>query len=91
MKLAGAELPEEKRKPSPYPLEDIMQRYNLQSSQLLVVDDMKPAWEMAHRVNVPIAFAAWSRKDFPECAAQMRTLCDFSFDTPDLLAEFLFK
>jgi len=89
--IYGWDLPEGKRKPSPYPLEDIMRRYGLQPSQLLVVDDMKPAWEMSHRVNVPIAFAAWGRRDFPECSEEMRSLCDFSFDAPELLAEFLFK
>lgn len=89
--IYGWDLPEEKRKPSAYPLESIMEKYRLEPKDLLVVDDMKPAWEMAHKVGVPMAFAAWGRKDYPEIAAQMRELCDFSFDSPVELERFLFE
>lgn len=84
------DLPEELRKPSTYALEDIMQQYHLTPDQLLVVDDMKPAYEMASRAGVPIAFAAWGRKDYPEISAQMRSLCDYSFDSAAELENFLF-
>ena len=84
------DLPEALRKPSTFALEDIMQKYGFSPSQLLVVDDMKPAWEMASNAGVPIAFAAWGRKDYPEIAAQMRRLCDFSFDSTEDLEKFLF-
>ena len=57
---------------------------------MLVVDDMKPAWEMASNAGVPIAFAAWGRKDYPEIAAEMRDLCNFSFDSTEELEQFLF-
>ena len=67
--IYGWDLPEEKRKPSTYPLEQIMAKYSLSPTQLLVVDDMKPAWEMASKVGAPIAFAGWSRKDCPEITA----------------------
>ena len=84
------DLPEQLRKPSTYPLEDIMKKYGLSPSQLLVVDDMKPAWEMASNAGVPIAFAAWGRKDYPQIAAEMRRLCDYSFDSTGDLERFLF-
>lgn len=84
------DLPEHLRKPSTYALEDIMKRYDLLPSQLLVVDDMKPAYEMASAAGVPIAFAAWGRKDYPEIAAEMRRLCNFSFDSTEELEKFLF-
>lgn len=89
--IYGWDLPEEKRKPSTYPLEDIMQRYSLSPSQLLVVDDMKPAWEMASKAGVPIAFAGWGRKDYPEICAEMEHLCNFAFHSPDELERFLFN
>ena len=85
------DLPEELRKPSTYALEDIMQKYGFSPSELLVVDDMKPAWEMASKAGVPIAFAAWGRKDYPEIAAEMRKLCDFSFESTEELEKFLFN
>ena len=88
--IYGWDLPEEKRKPSAYPLEQIMQKYGLSPSQLLVVDDMKPAWEMAGKVGAPIAFAGWGRKDYPEIMAEMTRLCDYSFDSTAALEHFLF-
>lgn len=88
--IFGWDLPEEKRKPSTYPLEQIMAKYSLSPSQLLVVDDMKPAWEMASKQKVPIAFAAWGRKEYPEILEEMTRLCDFRFDSPEELEKFLF-
>lgn len=85
------DLPEHLRKPSTFPLEDIMEKYDLSPAQLLVVDDMKPAWEMASKAKVPIAFAAWGRKDYPAIAAEMRALCNFTFDTTEDLERFLFE
>ena len=88
--IFGWDLPEEQRKPSTYPLECIMEKYNLSPEELLVVDDMKPAWEMASCAGVPIAFAAWGRQEYPNILQEMRRLCDFSFDSPDGLEKFLF-
>ena len=88
--IYGWDLPEHQRKPSAYPLEQIMANYNLKPEQLLVVDDMKPAWEMARKVRVPIAFAGWGRRDCPELSQEMTSLCDFSFSTVQELENFLF-
>ena len=85
------DLPEHLRKPSTYALEDIMERYGFSRQELLVVDDMKPAWEMASKAGVPIAFAAWGRKDYPAIAAEMRALCGYSFDSAADLYKFLFE
>ena len=89
--IYGWDLPEEKRKPSTYPLEAIMEKYGYSREQMLVVDDMKPAWEMANKAGVPIAFAGWGRRDYPEISAQMKALCDFSFDSTEELEKFLFE
>jgi len=88
--IYGWDLPEEQRKPSPYPLEQIMQIYDLRPEQILVVDDLKPAYEMAEKAGVPIAFAAWSKLEQPEIYQQMSSLCDYTFDTPAALEHFLF-
>ena len=85
------DLPENLRKPNIYPLKDIMSRYGFSARELLVVDDMKPAWEMADRAGVSIAFAAWGRKEYPEISAEMRSLCHFSFDSTEQLYKFLFE
>ena len=85
------DLPEHLRKPSTYALEDIMQKYGFTQDQLLVVDDMKPAYEMASKAGVPIAFAGWGRKDYPEISAEMTNLCNFTFTETKDLYRFLFE
>ena len=68
-----------------------MLQHGFEPKDLLVVDDMKLAWQMAQPLGVPIAFAAWGRKDYPEISAEMRRLCNFSFDTTEELEKFLFE
>lgn len=89
--IFGWDYPEDQRKPSPYPMEQIMKKYGLQPHQLLVVDDMKPAWEMARAVGSPIAFAGWGRAEYPEIVKEMTSLCDYSFFSPEDLEKFLFE
>lgn len=88
--IFGWDYPEHQRKPSTFPLEQIMARYQLKPRELLVVDDMKPAWEMASKAGVPIAFAAWGRKDYPAISEEMTRLCNFTFHSPEELENFLF-
>ena len=88
--IFGWDYPEEQRKPSPWPLQQIMKTYGFRPEQLLVVDDMKPAWEMARKVNVPIAFAGWARNEHPEIVEEMTRICNFSFSSPEKLENFLF-
>ena len=87
----GWDYPEELRKPNTFPLEDIMKRFGYISQELLVVDDMKLGCAMAKPLGVKVAFAAWGKLDFPELTQEMRTICDFSFDDPKNLENFLFS
>lgn len=89
--IYGWDLPEEQRKPNPYPLEQIMNKYGFTPEQILVVDDMKPAWEMARKVGATIAFAQWGKADAPEICAEMQMLCDYAFPSPQDLEQFLFR
>ena len=89
-RIYGWDCPEEQRKPSPYPLLDLMQRYSLSPHQLLVVDDLPPACAMARAAGTAIAFAGWGRKDQPNIVKEMTKLCDFSFFSPEELENFLF-
>jgi len=67
-----------------------VEKYGFRPEELLVVDDMKLAYTMAKKQNVPIAFAAWGRQNCPEICREMRALCNFCFDTPRQLEEFQF-
>lgn len=56
----GWECPPDRRKPSPWALRDIMERFSLAPEELLVVDDLKPGFDMARAAGVPFAAARWS-------------------------------
>ena len=88
--IYGWDLPEHQRKPSTFPLEDIMERFGFTARELLVVDDLKPGYDMARAAGVDMAFAAWGRNNVPEIPAFMKQYCDFSFDTVEELEAFLF-
>ena len=89
--IYGWDYPEELRKPNPFPLLDIMEKYRFTPDQMIVVDDMKLAWNMAHPLGVKVAFAGWGRTEFPALAKEMKSLCDYSFDSPEELEKFLFE
>ena len=88
--IYGWELEPHQRKPNPWPLEDLMKKFRLKPEELLVVDDMKLAWQMANPGGVDVAFAAWGKQEFPELSQEMRRLCRYSFDQPRELEAFLF-
>ena len=89
--IYGWDYPEHLRKPNPFPLEDIIDKYNLSPNDILVVDDLKPAWEMCRKVNVPIAFAGWSKLQVPQIYKEMEKLCNFTFSSTKDLYEHLFN
>ena len=89
--IYGWDYPPHQRKPNVYPLEQIMIKYDLSPADLLVVDDMKPAWEMASKAGVQIAFAGWGRLEYPEITKEMTGLCDYAFSNATGLYKFLFE
>ena len=87
----GFELPPEQRKPSPYPLTDIMEKFKLSPEQLLVVDDANLACQMADPLGVKVAFPGWSKIGFEDITREMTKSCAFSFTSPKELEDFLFS
>ena len=83
------DLPEEQRKPSPYTLFDLMKKYSLDKSDVLVVDDLKPGYDMARGAGVDFAAAGWAY-DVPEIASFMRKNCDFYLESVGDLRKILF-
>lgn len=88
--IYGWDFPEHQRKPNPYPLLDIMKKYDLSPDQLIVIDDMKPAWEMAKAAGVAMGFAKWSKESQPDICKKMESICDYTFASPQDLEKFLF-
>lgn len=89
--IYGYELPEEQRKPHPYPLQDIMKRYDLLPSDLLVVDDMKLSCKMAEPLGVEVAYAGWNGLNVPAVDKEMIDLCNYNFPTIEAFSRFLFE
>ncbi|MGE6204404.1 HAD family hydrolase [Guptibacillus hwajinpoensis] len=78
--IFGWELPEHQRKPYPYPIKEILKRFNLQETEALMLDDLKPGMEMARRCNVDFAAAGWSHS-IPEIKEQMEVESNYYFET----------
>ena len=86
----GWDFPAEQRKPAPYPLLDIMARLSLEPSEILVVDDLKPGYDMARAAGCDFAAAGWAY-NVPEIEAFMRANCDYYLPTVRSLFDLLFK
>ena len=85
----GWELPREQRKPAPFALDRLMAAMDLGPEDMLVVDDLKPGYDMARQRRVPFAAAGWAY-DVPEIRTFMRTNTPLYFDTTEGLYRYLF-
>ena len=85
----GWECPPERRKPNPWPLEQIMADFGLEPGELLMLDDLKPGYDMARACGVPFAAAGWAN-DIPQIEGFMRKNCDYYFKTVPELGAWLF-
>lgn len=86
----GWDLPREQRKPSPYALDRVMAAMDLAPRDLLMVDDLKPGYDMAKERRVPFAAACWAY-DVPEIRTFMQQNTPLRFDAPEELYRFLFS
>lgn len=88
--IYGWDLPDELRKPAPYSVLDVMERYGLSQSEILVVDDLKPGYDMARAAGVDFAAAGWAY-DVSEIESFMRRNCDFYLKGVEDLKKLLFN
>lgn len=82
--IYGWDLPREKRKPSPFTVLDICERYGIKPSEVLVVDDLKPGYDMARAAGADFACAGWAYH-VPEIESFMRKNCDYYLSSIDEL------
>ena len=88
--IYGWDIPKNMRKPAPDTLLDLMKKFDLKPEELLVVDDLKPGYDMARGAGVDFAAAGWAY-DIPEIEGFMRQSCDFYLKTVDDLRKLLFS
>lgn len=87
--IYGWDIPKEKRKPNPDTIFEIKEKYNLDSKDIIVVDDLKPGYDMARAAGVDFAAAGWAY-DVPEIEEFMRKHCDKYLKSVDELYTILF-
>lgn len=87
--IFGWECPPEHRKPSTYALERIAEKYSLHPEEMVVVDDLKPGYDMARAFGAVFVGAGWSN-EVPEIRAFMKKNSDVYFTKVEELKHFLF-
>lgn len=80
--------PVQERKPHPFPLQDIMERFELDASELLMIDDLKPGYDMAMACGVDFAAVGWAN-DIGPIESFMRENCQLYFKTVASFANFM--
>lgn len=88
--IYGWDIPKDMRKPAPDTIFDLMKKFDLRPSEILVVDDLKPGYDMAKSAGVAFAAAGWAY-DIPEIESFMRKNCDFYLTGVPELREILFS
>ena len=87
--IYGWDIPKEMRKPSPGTILDLMERFNLQREDILVVDDLKPGYDMARAAGVHIAAAAWAH-NVRGIADFMKANCEYFCKSVEELRKVIF-
>lgn len=85
----GAERPPHERKPNPWPLEEIMRRYDLSPEEIIMVDDAPQGRDMAKACGVDFACAAWYGMP-PHVKEKMAGISDFFLESVEDLSKLLF-
>jgi phosphoglycolate phosphatase/pyrophosphatase PpaX len=87
--IYGWDLAKEERKPSPFAIFDLMEKYSLKREEIIVVDDLKPGYDMARAAGVDFAAAGWAY-DVSEIEEFMRRHCDYYLKSVSELEKILF-
>lgn len=87
--IYGWDIPKEMRKPNPGTLFDLMGKYGLKPEEILVVDDLKPGYDMAKAAGVDIAAAGWAH-NVPEIADFMKKNCEYFCKSVEELRNIIF-
>ena len=88
-KIFGWECAPEQRKPATYALEQIAKEYDLLPKDIVMVDDLKPGYDMAKNFGCTFVGAGWSN-DIPEIREFMKQNSDYYFTKVEELKNFLF-
>lgn len=79
-----------KRKPSPYPMEEVMKELYLKRDEILVIDDLKPGLDMTRATGVSFAAAGWSYQ-IEENVSYMKSHADYYLKSIQELEAICFR
>ncbi|MBA7486625.1 hypothetical protein ES707_22186 [subsurface metagenome] len=79
-----------KRKPSPWPVQQILAKFQLLPEEVLIIDDLKPGVQMSRAVGTAVAAAGWGH-DITEIREYMTENCLAYFKTVEDFAAFIFE
>lgn len=85
----GWDKPANERKPSPFPIFEIMSKYELSPLEILMVDDLKPGLDMARDAGIDFAAAGWAY-ELPEIQQYMKKNSDYYLETVKQLEDLIF-
>ncbi|MFI5143514.1 MAG: HAD family hydrolase [Thermoanaerobaculales bacterium] len=86
----GWDMEPEKRKPSPFPVQETVRQLHVAPRDVLVVDDLKPGIVMAQEAGVDAAAAGWAH-DISSIREFMQRTCVAYFPTVADFAEFILR
>ena len=86
--IYGWDIPNERRKPSPWCINDLKERYSLKGEEILVVDDLKPGYDMARGGGAHFAAAGWAH-NVATIERFMRENCDYYLKTTEELKKLV--
>jgi phosphoglycolate phosphatase/pyrophosphatase PpaX len=89
-RIFGWDIPKEERKPAPHTVLSLIKEYKLSPNEVLVVDDLKPGFDMARSAGVVFAAAGWAY-NVPKIESFMRENCDYYLKTVSELCKLLFE
>ena len=87
--IFGWDLPKHLRKPATYTVECLTEKYSLTPADILMVDDLKPGFDMAHRAGIDFAAAGWAY-NVPLIESFMRSHSKYYLKSTEELYKILF-
>ena len=86
----GWDFPSEQRKPSIYPLQKIKENLNIEYSDMVMIDDLKPGKIMADNINVDFIGAGWAHS-IPSIQNYMQKECQCYCQNVEDLKQYIFE
>ncbi|MFP4112593.1 MAG: HAD family hydrolase [Candidatus Woesearchaeota archaeon] len=88
--IFGWDHDENKRKPNKWIVDETQRLYNVSLDEILVIDDLKPGFDMAKSAGVEFAWSAWAH-NIPEIRKFMEQNADHVLEKVDDFKELILK